>query len=460
MAKRRNNTTRNGSFDIVSLIISIVAAVLWFFIGEILLGDAKLQGFPRLVYVPAYFAGLAVFQICALLISRAVGKYGKSSEKDNIYTLFTVIAIILVAALGEFCYEQDITIQSQQTGATGYIFVVDDSGSMSWNDPQSVRDDAIMDVMGNLHGNANFCVYLFGNDCKLVQDVIPVSQAADIELPINQGLVGGGTYYDIALNKVLNDLKNGVIDLGAAPMMFFVSDGESSDNVSSILNEYKSLGVQINTIFLEDPSRPSQSNLDMIKYIAEATDGEFNYVSGAASLSVTMSNVISSRGTDKRDLLHNRVTNPIDGVFIAERLVILLIIGFLFFLIKVQQTRGGGDIGIGLIIATVLVVLVGSLAIEVGMNILYLPGMYMRLTMCVAFVLIFTVKGGNTGLKDNYDPWANTGGGREQNRAQQNSGWGGNSGNNGGWGGNSGNNGGWGDNSGSWGGNSGNNGGW
>ena len=139
MKKRKQN------FDLLTIITCAVFGIIWTFLGYMMY-----QLLHDVIWTPIvvglYFAGLAIMQIFAILLSGLLRGYRVKSK--NMKRAWLMVPLVLVAAfILDMIYEIRIAAASKEP--TSYIFVIDDSGSNSTTDPENKRGDAYLQVLEN-----------------------------------------------------------------------------------------------------------------------------------------------------------------------------------------------------------------------------------------------------------------------------------------------------------------------
>ena len=126
----------------VTLILSILAGVLWLFVGNFLVNILLSNLWAPLV-IAIYFGGLALVLILVTwLCTRLKGLC--MPPKSAYPSAFLVVAGIFLAA-GLFQIIYSITLTPRVKDSSSYIFLIDDSGSI--NDPNELRESAVKQVM-------------------------------------------------------------------------------------------------------------------------------------------------------------------------------------------------------------------------------------------------------------------------------------------------------------------------
>ena len=141
----------NGGFDYVSLIISLIGGVVCFIIGNIVSTNLMFSGLWRPLVVGIFFLIVATVLFLVAKLCALIGGYSRASGKDNLKALIMAVAIFAAGTLFELIYEQELTISRTEQATPGnfssYVFLMDTTASMGWNDPGSESKRAIAEVM-------------------------------------------------------------------------------------------------------------------------------------------------------------------------------------------------------------------------------------------------------------------------------------------------------------------------
>lgn len=364
-------------YDFITLLVSIVAGVIWWFVGEYVFEAIADRLWMPLV-IGIYFAGLAFFVIAAIFISTAIrgfslperGSYGKSAA---------LLAVILAAAfLFQFLYALDI--KENNAKGSSFIFLLDDSSSMTWNDPNDERIDALRRVVGELPPKVPVTVYLFAHECTLA---VPPTNAGDFayaQIPIESN---GGTSIANAIQTVVNDLNSGRLNAGAKPRIILLSDGEDYPISQDVLQSVVDAGTSISTIGLgvEDDS--------YLQRIADSTGGINVRAYDATQLTEGMRAATREIVQRDRTLVSTREPMNLGFLYGILRTVFLLLIGLGFMIIKGLLLRTNVDDS-SVLVENVVAVAIGAVGTEVGMNVLNQPEHTVRIVLCIMFCLLIT----------------------------------------------------------------------
>lgn len=384
----------NGGFDYVSLIISLIGGVVCFIIGNIAYTNLMFSGLWRPLVVGIFFLIVAAVLFLVAKLCALIGGYSKASGKDNLKALIMAVAIFAAGTLFELIYEQELTISRTEQAAPGnfssYVFLMDTTASMGGNDPGSESERAIAEVMKNEEG-IKYCVYTFEEDAHLYHGMMDANQAAD---QIYSFTYSGGTDIIKSLNTVFDDIAKGTIAAGNRPLIILATDGEDNGDLNRVLSKADNVNATICVIGFGDADE------SFVKSLAEGSGGAFKMIDDASRLTSSLQGVVDDAKKEivattagfQRDLLNTRIRAGLDWVLAIERLLFLILLGLMFLLLKSFQIRSGGTSSKTLI-PNIVVIAIGALGIELGMNMLGLPAFFMRMLLCMCFTMIITCKG-------------------------------------------------------------------
>lgn len=334
----------------------------------------------------------AVF-LTVLLGSMITGSFNKESElfvdfgHMAAYFICSLIGIFVLAMGLEFIYECNPNIKSIEP--TSYIFVIDESGSMSGNDPGGLRYEAIPEIMKAAEEGFPYMVYTFSDDTQIIRDMAPLD--AEYEpIPVNSD---GGTAICGTILRILQDYKNGVWDGGSNPKVVFLTDGSATDlsNVflwfrgnmpefNAALEEYYNLGINISTVGLGSVDR------EIMTKMAETTGGVFVNIQNASDLALAMKTAASSYSD--RNLLSIRYMKRWDTLYGFLRILFLTIVGTVIGSLMLLAYMEDSSIPI-IIVSSIICSLIGSVLFEIGLKI----GVYQSLLWIVLWALFSLTPG-------------------------------------------------------------------
>lgn len=285
-----------------------------------------------------------------------------------------VVLLFFVSMLLEWIYDSDSKTVPQ---STSYIFILDESGSMSGNDPQFERYDAVQTVMDEMTTDCPYAVYIFSNDCVLIRPMSN-SEGGQVSRPFDaDSTMMGGTYLRNALETVLADIQSGKLAAGDAHHVILLTDGYASDmsifHGQKVLRTMESEGIRVSTVGLGAVDKY------LMQRIANKTGGTFLMVENATDLAQSFANV--TKVNSQRNLLSVRSGVNSDALYFILRILFLVIIGAILGCLKAMAC---GDDCFLVFLVSVAAALVGALVIEVGL----LAGLPEFLPQIVFWVLL------------------------------------------------------------------------
>lgn len=378
-----------GTYSGKMLIGSILAGVLYAIAAEVLYQKLK-QNVSDLVIVTSYLMGLFLFAGFAIwLLSKLV--YNRTFKKVSIKQWLGTLAAMLVLTIGfEWIYEMQFQGQVKQYDT--YLFVIDNSGSMDGSDPEGLRFKAIENVLKEKADSFSYAVYLFSDSTELVRKLGDQTEGADYNRGENQGM----TAIKRALQKVLEDLENGTLDLGKRKgHVILLSDGAATDidsygELAAVLDGFVQKGVSISTVGLLDADE------QLMSFIAEQAGGVFVSVEDIADLEAAMVQA-GKNEIVQRNLIDYREGEQKKVLYAGMRIGFLIILGGLIGLQKVVICERFLDTLSVIRSAAVGSVLAG-LCMEIGMNQMGVEPFFVRGVFCG--VICFTLLREDLSLKN------------------------------------------------------------
>lgn len=301
--------------------------------------------------------------------------HGRKDEWGGVYrrAALCIPLIFLMAGVLEFVYE----VGNMQMGnPTSYVFVIDDSGSMSGNDPEQKRAAAIASFMAKEQFNAPYAVYGFTTDAYLIKGLSPYTTSDSFEFASD-----GGTDVLHSLDQVLADLSSGKLgNVGEAPRILLFSDGESSSfGWRRIAKDSRSSNAVVSTIgFGYDSS--------LLRNIAERTGGVFVQIDDIDSLQAEMEVAISSNAS--RNLISSRAAIRLDWLYALMRVLFLIIIGIIWSLMKFNAfCSSSGRLNNRVFVISIVLCATSSVLIELLFQYFWAPPAAVRMLFCVMWAL-------------------------------------------------------------------------
>lgn len=172
--------------------------------------------------------------------------------------------------------------QESDYNSTNVAFVIDDSGSMSWNDDTNQRLVVTRDLIDALPVNSRASIISFGTG-SVIKSWTDDREALKSFLTTNYFHSRSGTCMYQGINAGLNLFGEG--DTKTLKIMVVLTDGETTDTSLhfSVLNLAKEMGVRIYTVGLGSSSSSYFTNY--LKPVAEETGGRFYLASQVEELS-------------------------------------------------------------------------------------------------------------------------------------------------------------------------------
>lgn len=317
---------KQRKLDWITLVVSVLAGLVYSFFGEYFY-QVFVERIPKPCLIGLYFFGLGVWITLIILICAVIRKdflKHVTQYKDGKGILFFVasmlVGIFILGTVFEFIYELS-GIKKEKV--TSYIFAVDCSGSMSENDPDNRRYQAIEEIVSNCKKNFPFAIYLFSERVKLVREMLPVSEGLDKEKIFLKP--GGGTAIYHTLDTIITDNKEGKWNGGKHPKLILLTDGEATDisefdaKMGQLMDKYKEEKISISTVGL------GNFNDQILKEIAVAAEGVCVKVEDASYLVEGMKTAIKEENNS--DLLNIRQTEGKDYLHLCMRVVFLFLLG-------------------------------------------------------------------------------------------------------------------------------------
>lgn len=359
--------------NIIVALMSVFAGVLsWFGCRYIYTTYGNKLSGPVMIGSLCAILFTAVF-LAVMIGSLVTGSFNKDSDLyEDIghmatYFICSLIGVFVLSMGLEFIYEHNPNIKSIEP--TSYIFIIDESGSMSGNDSTGLRYEAIPEIMKAAEEGFPYMVYTFSNDTQIVRDMGPLD--ADYEpIPVNSN--GGTAIYGTIL-RILQDYKDGVWDGGSNPKVVFLTDGSATDlsngflwfkgnmpEFNAALEEYYNLGINISTVGLGSVDR------EIMTKMAETTGGVFVNIQNASDLASAMKTAATSYSD--RDLLSIRYMKHWDTLYGFLRILFLTIIGTVIGGLMLLPYMEDSSIPI-IIVSSVICALIGSILFEIGLKV-------------------------------------------------------------------------------------------
>lgn len=355
----------------VFLISAVAGGILWFFCNYLYSTyRLKIAGF---LMIPALCTFLFTFLFLIIWISSVVT--GSFNKKNHLYTSIwgmlkyfslSIVIIFFLSMLLEYLYE--LNPNQKITEPTSYIFVIDESASMSSNDPNGLRYNAISEIMNSPENTLPYMVYAFSSESRILRDMGYLTSNEE-EIPIN---CDGATSIRETTLRILQDYKDKKWSGGKNPKIIFLTDGFATDldngflwfkgNVpefNTALEEYCKLGINISTVGLGSVDK------QLMRKMAETTGGTFISINQAEDLADAMNTAATS--CSERNLLSIRYMKHLNKLFGCLRVLFLSLIGLTIGGLLAFAYMDNASIPLILISSAISSVL-GSILFELGIQ--------------------------------------------------------------------------------------------
>lgn len=373
---------RNKQFNPLMLVLSIVLGAAAWFVCAALYG-ALVDTVSGPILMGLVFGVLAlVMAVGVFLISSLSGTFEKNvitGGSTGSALGFLIVAVLLVGVLGalfQWLYSLRFRIASAQP--TSYVFLIDNSGSMSENDPRQLRYDAIEEVLRGQDADFPYMVYGFADSVELMREMRPANR----ETGKLDGISSGGTAIRNVLSRVIDDYEAGRWDGGSVPKVVMLTDGLPTDfeffsQLEPILRQYTRRGITISTVGLGD------ADVALMEGIADSTGGVFVDVSDASMLAQAMASAAARHSSD--DLVTTRHNSGSLGLlFGLLRVLFITVLGAAIGLIAGAAYGQTESMSI-VLVSSIVKSLIGALLLEVCTSLLGLPD---RVLWFILWVLI------------------------------------------------------------------------
>lgn len=304
----------------------LIGVIFW------LIGEAVYDALTRKIWQPlgiaVYFCIFAVIMIVGMYVLALFrGDYNKALDKDikpisdNLAPMALLLTIFFIfTGFFEFLYE--LGGKKLIKEPTSYVFLIDDSGSMSSNDPNCERASAIKKIMEKQEADFPYSVYSFTNESQLMKEMGPYKPEDSYQFNSN-----GGTNIVGSLDTVLDEIiANKSID--DMPRIMLVSDGSSSSVGSNkVIEKCNDSGISISSISFGNFFKNS-----LLNKLSTRTGGVYVNVENIDELDAKMQEAITSNAT--RNLISERYLPRLNWLYAILRILFLLLMSMLWAVIK------------------------------------------------------------------------------------------------------------------------------
>ncbi len=151
--------------------------------------------------------------------------------------------------------------------------IVDDSGSMSYNDESDDRLQAVRETVSILSDRDYFSIISYETNVNVLLEF--TQDTSKVNTALSKFKHNGVTETSLALEKAMDEIEK--LDNKGKNVIILLTDGEDSKlkkNSNSIIERAKSLNIVIYSIGLADKT-VNETDFLPLKEIAEKTDGQF-----------------------------------------------------------------------------------------------------------------------------------------------------------------------------------------
>ena len=349
-------------FDVKTLLASlIVGGVCWGISMLLFRRSSTSMWMPLLI---ALLFGILAVLTCAVL--RVVGGnrgFMNFKSGGQLLAILSVgiIILLLLAVLFEWLYE--ISRKTVPLQPSSYVFLIDNSGSMSSNDPDGLRYTAIDQVIAAKGQDFPYAVYSFDDSTELLREMRPASDGSFIP----PSATGGSTMMKDALQRVISDFQSGALQGGKSPKVILLTDGYASDCIGlpvGLMNQFNREQISVSTVGLG-----YDADKAFLQKMARMTCGVYIYVEDVNQLTVSLEQAVSYQSD--RDLLHYRPAIGAGWLYGILRVVFLVLLGSGLTVLRVVAV-GGDEPGPTLVLGFAQA-LIGALLMELGNQVFYTP---------------------------------------------------------------------------------------
>lgn len=185
---------------------------------------------------------------------------------------------------------------AQKTGPLDVVFVLDQSGSMKVNDPEQMVGQAVSRLIDHLRPEDAAGLVLFGSKAWVVQ---PLNRMAQGQREALQNFIAQIRYADAQTNFAAG-IESGLSEFrsrgrsDSTQVLIFVTDGKMDTGIpdqdvemkarlrEQLLSLARQRGVRIFSIAFT-----SQADLELVREMADATEGKYFQALNAAEIAVT-----------------------------------------------------------------------------------------------------------------------------------------------------------------------------
>ena len=377
------NSNPKKSFDVVTLIISIIGGIAGYFASGFIYQMIQEDLWSPLAIGIAFVVFYLVVALVVFVYSCINGNQANSSgmPKNIIFMIIALVVVLISGTFFEYIYEMNFFGGgSVYMKPTSYVFILDNSDSMNSSDPDDLKYEAIDDIISSQNDDFPYAIYSFNDTMTCQREMAPKSQGVGKIDSENSGQ----TYIKTTLEKLLKEFDNGNIKgAGDAPKFLLLSDGAASDigsysDMNSVLNDYSEHSIAISTVGL------GNADDELLQQIANRTGGVYIGIDEADQLENAMATAIT-KTSDRynRTFFTYRYVPSMDFLYAIMRIVFTAIVGFVISASMLFAT-GKEDDGSLIIISSLITSVLAGFILELGINMFELDSEIMT----IAYMLL------------------------------------------------------------------------
>lgn len=316
-------------FNKAFLLISLFAGLVVGFLLDMVIEWKNEFGSDRILGVTVYLAAFALLVGIVILIKSVQTDAFANMSKIMVLVLAAFIAFTAFSALFEYIYEIEPKAEDTAKFTKGgrYVFAIDNSGSMNWNDPSNQRFDSLETIVHSFGNTKNFGVYVFTEDTVCVTE-FGSKKATSYKFPEKYRVSDGENDVLKAINTIISD-----VDDGKPLEIIVLADGDPYSyefTYEEIVKLCKKKKVAVSSVGF--------GNIEgsFLQDIADETGGTYYLTDNVEGVSEGLEFVTGiSNGKINRDLLSRRLDHTENKFLYAlMRVAFLTVLGGLWTIIK------------------------------------------------------------------------------------------------------------------------------
>lgn len=362
------------------LIISLIFSIIYTGLGEIIYRiDFGINS--RIVNIVLYIIMFAIL-LSIVLIFRGISKkrYVKIGKLTKTILVLS-LCFILLTPLFEFIYELGKgKIEIDKYDDIQYVYLIDDSGSMSSNDENNDRYIAVEEIIRNMDKTDAFAVYRFADKAECVTELGSIT-SDNYRFNLQVLNIGGSTNLLSSINNIIKEIETRRINT----KIIVLTDGSPSDNYFGKYNKVIKNCIKNNvSVSAVGFGSPNEKFLDDL---AKSTGGIYVYSDSVDQLQNSLATVVdtvTASVSNNRDLLGYRLDYKAYNVlYILMRIIFLSILGVIWSMIKISLI--GETLYADMVLKIMgLITCVAAVLLEV-LLLVGVPDLLVRMLFCISW---------------------------------------------------------------------------